>query len=548
PIGVYGDQIEAEIKAIRKEDLKKPVKRLPEILNVEVVATPKKLGGVEIIIEYEHGYDPHVLAEKLYKSTSLQKVAGVKYSLIFNYKPEFCTPRRILLLWINQRYDQKRRYFHQIVLKAAKDRAKYEAISVIVGTPKNLDTAISIIRNSKNDAETIAKLRKTFGFTEFQARCIIDIKLKNLQKMDIGETLEKRDECIRIYKQYRKYLSDENAIKDAVREELLEGMKKYGKKRIAPLMNIDDSGGIGSPDDVKYILYNSQYYFCCDSLEKLREIMPNVNNTYQLVQVQNSDRVLVFNKDGMLKILEGYAFSPSDHGISISTLGLSNVVSIVNGTPAKGYGNVVMVTEQGYGKMMELKEVMKSVKSRVINLNDGDSLATVVSVEDDAHPDSVVGLMQDDKMYYVKLVDFPLYKRSSAGNRVIKNVKGLKITGGVYFDASDNGDYILMYGESGYMKLLDTGYLSFSKRGNNVISLQGKKIIGATLIHGIDDTIKLYHMSQSVGAVDVKMEIGSTVKFMIPSTGEVHKFKMSTSIGTPVKVLKGAKNEWYWID
>lgn len=546
PIGVTGNQIYKEITAIKLDDAKKPVKRLPEVLNVEIHARPKLPGGIEVLVEYEHGYDPHVLAEKLYKSTSLQKVVGVKYSLIFNYKPEKCTPRQILLMWINQRYDQKRRYFHQIVLKAAKDRAKYEAIATIIGSKDATDKAIHIIRTSKNDDESITQLRKAFNFTDFQARSIVNIRLGNLQKMDITETLEKRDEAIRVYKEYRKYLSDDSAIKEAVRAELKEGLKKYGRKRVAPLMNLE-SEGIGEPNDNKWILYNSEYYFCVDNLEKLHDVWPRINNTYKLLKIQNSDSVLVFDQNGILKILNGYAFNISTTGISVSTLGMKDVVSILNGSPAKGYESVIMVTEQGYGKMMDLQEVTKSVKSRIINLNDGDHLAAVISVEDDAHPDSVVGMIQGDKMYYLKLVDFPRYKRSSAGNRMIKNAKDLCITNAVYFDASENADYILMYGESGYMKLLDTGYLSFSKRGNNVITMQGKKIIGATLLHGSDSVISLYHASMEKGCSNVKVEVDKTVKFIV-SDKEVYKFKMSTSIGTPVKVLRCTKYEWYWIE
>ncbi|WP_300943372.1 DNA gyrase C-terminal beta-propeller domain-containing protein, partial [uncultured Duncaniella sp.] len=362
----------------------------------------------------------------------------------------------------------------------------------------------------------------------------------------VKDTIERRDQAIKDYKHYRKLLGDDQAIKDAVRDELKEGLKKYGKPRMAKLKNLKGAT-IGEPDEMKYILYNRDYYFCASSTDGIREIWPKIDNTYRMVQVKNSDNVLVFDQNGILKILNGYAFSLTDTGISMATLGASNVVSIMTDSPGKGYDSVVMITEQGYGKMMDLVEVTKSVKSRIINLNTDDKLADVIPVKGNCHPDSVIGMIQGDKMFYLKVEDFPKYKRSSAGNRMIKNVKDLKLSHAIYFDATDNPDYMLIYAESGYMKILDTQFLSFSKRGNNTISLQGKGIVGATLIHGTEDDVDLYMGSLDNGKQKVRIQIGKMVRFNMLATGEEQKFKMSTSIGTPVKVLRMKKNEWYAI-
>lgn len=545
PLGVTGNQISDEITKIKMEEAKKNNKRLPEVVNCEVIAEDDTPGGVKVIIEYVRGYDPHVLAEKLYKSTSLAKTVGVKYNLIFDNQPGVRTPREILLLWINQRYDQKRRYYHQLVLTAARDRAIYEALATILGSKDAMDKAINIIRNSANDEERIANLRKAFDFTELQAKAIGDMRLKNLQKLDVKETIAKRDQAIADYKHYRKLLGDDGAIKEAVRKELEEGMKKYGRPRMSKLKNLK-GGTIGEPNEVKYILYNNDFYYCFTEVEQLKTIWPKIDNKYKMVQVKNGDNVLVFDSNGILKILNGYAFNPNDTGISMVTIGASDVISIMTDTPGKGYDNVVMVTEQGYGKQMELTEVTKSVKSRIINLNTSDKLAAVIPVKGECHPDSIVGMICEDKMYYLRVEDFPVYKRTSAGNRMIKNVDNLKIAHAIYFDATENADYMLIYGESGYMKLLDTTFLSFAKRGNNTISLQGKRIVGATLLHTAEDYVDLYFGAEPC-RMEIRVQIGKMVKFSNVTTGEEQKFKMSTSIGTPVKVLKLNKYDWYMI-
>ena len=47
--------------------------------------------------------------------------------------------------------------------------------------------------------------------------------------------------------------------------------------------------------------------------------------------------------------------------------------------------------------------------------------------------------------------------------------------------------------------------------------------------------------------MEVCIQIGKNVKFNNLTTGEEQRFKMTTSIGTPVKVLKLNKNDWYLI-
>lgn len=543
PLGVYGEQIRDEIKAIKADEKSKSSKKLPEVLNVEFIADDELPGGIEILVEYEQGYDPNVLAEKLYKSTSLAKTIGVKYSLIFNYMPETVTPREILLKWINQRYDQKRRYYHQMVLKAARDRARYEALGTILAMDKNTDRAIAIIRGSKVDAESVAGLKKAFNLTEFQAKCIISIPLKSLQKMDIEDVKKKRAEAIATYKEYRKLLSEENAVKEAIRAELKEGLKKYGQKRRATLVNSD--GMVFDANEKKYVFYNQDTFYCTTDTAKIHEFTSKMNNQYKMVEFQNNDTVMVFMTNGVVKILNGYAFSPNNTGINMHQIGVKDVVSIVGASLQTGYDSLALVTAGGYGKIVDLKDVLKINRNgRVMYLNSGDVLVDVVPVKGNGHTDSIIGMVQGDTLYYLKAEEFPRYKCSSAGNRMIKNVDDLHVSRLLYFDATDTPDYMLIYGESGYLKFLDAAYLGFSKRGNNTISLQGKRILGAIFLHGSEDEFKLYN---GTGRLDLKVQIGKVVKF-VASTGEEQRFKMTTSIGAPTKVLKLGRNDWYYME
>lgn len=535
PISTTGQSIRNEIIAIKEKDMKRPDKKLPEVLNVEV-DTVNTLGGIRFIVEYEKGYDSHILAQKLYRSTSLGKTIAVKYNLINANRPRSYTPRQILLAWIEQRYDQKRRYYHQMALVAAKDKAKYEAISTILDA-KNIDIAIKLIRAAKNDEASIKALKDKFGFTEFQAKMVIAIRLGTLSKMNRDDIIHKRDEAIKSYKHYRKLLTHEGDIKAAIREELEEGLKKYGMERRAKLM--DTKVSLGDPSQKKILVYNSDEYYCLSSYDELTLIAKKIDKSYNIITIQNSDNLVLFNRKGMLKILDGYSFSLSTQAISFGNIAFTSVIRILP-TTLIDCNEVALVTKNGYAKVMEYSECVKSVKGKVINLNTGDELADIVPVnrEDDS---GILGLISGDTLYYVKIGNVPLLKRASAGNRMISRIPNLNVTSAVYGNAETK--FLMIYGESGYIKIMDTAFMSFAKRGNNSISLQGKTIYDVVHIMDSSQTLKLY---DNTGTTGITVEIDKMIKFKLDS-GETQKFKMSTSIGNPVKVFKKGKNEFYKI-
>ena len=323
-------------------------------------------------------------------------------------------------------------------------------------------------------------------------------------------------------------------------------MKKYGRPRIAKLRTIGESS-VGAPTDSKYLFYDGSFYYCIEDLKDLNLIAPKINSKFKMLELRNSDSVLIFDTEGSIKILNGYAFTLNDSGIAMATLGLKNpVVSVIADRGNKAFDAMIFVTELGYGKIMDLYEVTKSAKGHVITLASEDKLAAAIPLRNDFHVDSLVGITSGDRLYYVKAVDFPRYKRSSAGNRIIKGLTGNddRIDGACWLNAVDDPGYLFIYGDSGYIKLLDTQYLSFSKRGNNSIGMDGRKILGAWLLHGSEETVSLYLPGAAKPKMWVRVQIGAMTRFCV-ETGEEKKIRMSTSIGNPTRIIQVPRNGWY---
>lgn len=538
PLSVIGKIIEEQIAKIKQEDEKAGTKRLPEVKGINIEANDETPGGIRFIIEYEKGYDPNVLAEKLYRMTSLAKTVGVQYILITDNQTVEFTPRKIMKQWIAQRYDQKRRLFQQKVLTAAKDRARLEAIATVLDG-KNTDLAIKIIRSTKTKQESVEKLKAQFGFTEFQAKMVLQVRLENLPRMSIEETLAERDKAIADYKYYRSLLVNEGAIKDIIKSELEDGLKKYGKSRMAPVINLSESSDMDN-DQKKWIFYNNEFYFCVTDTAKLSELSVKLDRTYQMLEITNESTVMIVNHKAKIKVLNGFAFTPNDQGISFQTMGIKEVVRILP-YHQNQYTHVVTMTALGYGKMMTYDECTKTEVGSLVSVGSGDSLVDIIPISITNTDNCIIGIGYLTDLYYVKLSDFPVLKRASTGNRIIRKVKDL--TGArMYFMNLDSTDQIMIYGESGYVKALDTIYLTFNKRKDNAISLVNKQINGVVCLSNSKPNV--VHLYDVQGDTEITIVVDKVVKFTTAS-GESQKFKLSTSIGTPVKVFKKAKNEFY---
>lgn len=533
PITVTGKSIIDEITK-RKMENKGSKDPIPEVIGVQAASDDDSPGGIKLYVEYERGFDPEALVEKLFKITNLSKTIGVKYLLISDNKPELYTPRQVMQTWIGQRYDQKRRYYHQLTLKAAKDKSRLEAICVVLESNKNIDKTIDIIKKSKTTELAIASLMKEFGFSEFQATCITQLRLANLPKMSIEDTKAERDQALADYKKYRKLLSSESAIKEAIRDELEEGLKKYGKDRMADLGEKKVTV-LGDPNEEKQIYYNSETYW----LGEMDKIHPHLDKDVRCCEkFTNQDQILIITKSGLIKILDGNAFKYTDAGIGFAQIAYPNIVSVI---PLKRWvEKVYLITEQGIGKAITIDDIVKSSKSKIIAMDSTDKLAMAIPTSSSYN--GVIGLSSTaGKAYFTHTEDYPLLKRVARGNRMVKLPEGETIQRG--FSIHSDKDHILLFGEFGSMKIMNISGLKFNKRKPPSIDMKGRTIMG---IIGVTDgnTVTMFGEDKEIS---YKMEIIKNVAQFTNTEDPKKKFKLklSTTVGDTTKAVKFGRNEYY---
>jgi len=533
PINVIGKTVKKEIQQIKEDDAKLPSgeKKLPEVINIEMDPNANTLGGIEFTIEYEKGYDPIALAEKLFRMTSLAVTAGVQYTLVVDNKLETFTPRQVLNYWIDQRYDQKRRFYHQMALKCAKDRAILEAKCTLLEA-NAIDKAIKIIRASANDDDAIGELMKVFGFTQFQAYWVLRIELRTLNHANIRDLREQRDRTIADYKRYRKLLSDETAIKDAVRDDLIEGRKKYAKDRIAPIFDLGDLSSQADPDEEKTIYWNSTTFYSVQSDTDRKAIRGQLDKSMHGLHIKNSDRILVISTRGEPKVLDGFAFGSTTAGINFSQVAHLEVAALIK--LDKNIDALAMVTGAGFGKIVPMADIISNIKSRMINLNDGDKLVAAIPLTKKAN--GMICMIHGEELHCARVSDFPVLKRSAAGNRIAKVDNGY-FTGACHVPEADN---LVYYGEFGYAKVIPTTIMKFPKSKKCCVLKLGKDVFGAL---PLSNNGGMLNYDDELGTEEVKLAVDKMVH-LISGKNET-KFRIGTSISSAVKLFKIGRNEFY---
>lgn len=186
------------------------------------------IDGLKITIDLKRGTDPTKLMQKVYRQTPLEDTFSCNFNILVNGVPKVMGVKEILNEWISFRVGcVKRRTSFD--LKRKKDR-----LHLLLGLKKillDIDKAIKIIRETKEEAQVVPNLMDGFSIDEVQAEYVAEIKLRHLNR----EYIVKRTNDIKDLKddigELEQILRKDSRVKEIIKSELREVAKKYGKPR-----------------------------------------------------------------------------------------------------------------------------------------------------------------------------------------------------------------------------------------------------------------------------------------------------------------------------
>lgn len=197
-------------------------KKLPLLADVR----DESAHDVRIVLEPKNrSVDANLLMEHLFKQTELE----IRFAMNMNVLSSDCVPRVMSLKEVLKEYLNHR---HKVLIRKSQFRldkilARLEILSGYLVAYLNLDEVIRIIRE-EDDAKAV--LMAKFALTDNQAEAILNMKLRNLRKLEEEEIRAEFDELTEEKNGLEALLGSEEMRFAKLAEEINQTKEKFGKK------------------------------------------------------------------------------------------------------------------------------------------------------------------------------------------------------------------------------------------------------------------------------------------------------------------------------
>ena len=429
-----------------------------------------------IVVPRSNRIDKTALMSHLFATTELQKNVRVNLNAIgLNGKPRVFDLKSILKEWIKFRSETvKRRLQHR--LDWVNDR-----LHILDGLLKaylNLDEVIKIIRTHDEPKKA---LMKKFKLTEIQANAILDIRLRQLAKLEEEAILLEKKELSTEAKEIEKILKSTSRLKTLIKKELKEDLDEYGDDRNSNLVEAEDAKAFDEKDlisnDPMTVVLSKRGWI---RAAKGHEIDPKSlqyregDEYLSSATARNSQNAVIIDSFGKAFTLPIHKL-PSARGqgdpvsSSINSQSGSTFAGVVAGTE-EDY--CVLTANNGYGFIAKIEELQTKNKSGKTALNTKGAIPLgpekLTSIEDSY----IAAITEEGKMLLIEANDLPVLAKGR-GNKII-NIDKKKFEAKenrlIFLKTLNKGDNLKIYsGKQSYMiksKDLENFVGSRGRKGN----------------------------------------------------------------------------------
>lgn len=335
-----------------------------------------------IVIEFKRGkIDIDKIMTHLFATTDLQTSYRVNMNMIgLNGKPEVKNLKQILSEWLVWR--------RTVVLRRLQNRLdkidkRLHILAGLLVAYLHIDEIIHIIRN-EDDPKAV--LMGSYGLSDIQADAILDIKLRQLAKLEEVELNAERDELTKEQAIINEQINNPDSLTNLLIDELTSEMKIHGDKRKSPIVVREESAPIKASEltpseNVTVIISKAGWI----RMAKGHEIDPvalnyRTGDEYAThAQGKTDQRLIVLDNMGRSYGLDT-ASLPSARGQGEP---ISSMLNLANGVKIEqalfGQYPIILASNQGYGFITDTKGLDTSQKAgkAVVNLGLAHLLAFV---------------------------------------------------------------------------------------------------------------------------------------------------------------------------
>lgn len=186
-----------------------------------------------VLVPRSNRVDAHRLMSHLFASTDLERSFRVNMNVIgLDQKPQVKNLVTLLKEWLEYRRETVRR---RLSFRLDKINDRLHILDGLLIAYLNLDEVIRIIR--EEDAPKQA-LMAAYNLSEVQANAILDLRLRQLAKLEEFKLKGEKDELEAEKSDIDKVLKSKARMTTLIKNELIEDAEKYGDERRSPIEEV----------------------------------------------------------------------------------------------------------------------------------------------------------------------------------------------------------------------------------------------------------------------------------------------------------------------
>ncbi len=196
-----------------------------------------------VIVPRSNRVDIDVLMTHLFATTDLEKSYRVNLNMLgLNGRPQVKSLSSILTEWLTFRLDTVTR---RLNFRLDKVLARLHILEGLLVAFLNIDEVIHIIRTEDKPKQALID---RFELSEKQAEAILELKLRQLAKLEEIKIRSEQDELEAEREWLESVLGSETELKKLVKKELTEDAQKYGDDRRSPIVERKEAKALSEKD------------------------------------------------------------------------------------------------------------------------------------------------------------------------------------------------------------------------------------------------------------------------------------------------------------
>ncbi len=368
-----------------------------------------------VIVPRSNRVDTEQLMQHLFATTDLERTYRVNMNMIgLDGRPQVKDLKTILEQWLSYRFETVRR---RLQYRLDKVNERLHLLDGFLTAFLNIDEVIHIIRTEDKPKPV---LMERFSLSDIQAEAVLNLKLRNLAKLEEMKIRAEQEELQKERDWLNKTLGSRQRMKTLIKKELKAAAKKHGDKRRSPLVTremakaMEETDLIGA-DPITVILSQRGWIRAAKGhdVDPLALNYKAGDGYRDSAQGKTNQQVAILDSSGRSYALPGHTL-PSARGqgepltgrLSPPSGNVEFISVLMNANEDQMY---LFSTDAGYGFVGKLKDMFSKNKKgkALIKVPAGAQVLPPVPVTN-LETDRVVAVSNEGRLLIHQLSELPL--------------------------------------------------------------------------------------------------------------------------------------------